>query len=102
MTLYAVILTNEALADSERLQDFLTANNDPLETSLMSFITDAFDILTHQPGIGRPVKEGLRELIIERGASGYLAKYSIDRAALTVRVLRLRHQKEIGYSTINY
>ena len=102
MTLYAVILTNEALADSERLQDFLTANNDPLEASLMSFITDAFDILTHQPGIGRPVKEGLRELIIERGASGYLAKYSIDRAALTVRVLRLRHQKEIGYSTINY
>ena len=102
MTQYAVILTNEALADYERLQDFLAAKSDPLELDLMSFITNAIEILTHQPGIGRPVQEGLRELIIERGSSGYLAKYSIDRAALTVRVLRLRHQKEIGYSTINY
>ena len=102
MTVYAVILTNEALADSERLQDFLTVNNDPLELGLMSFLTNAFKVLTHQPGIGRPMKEGLRELILERGASGYIAKYSIDRAALTVRVLRFRHQKEIGYPTINY
>ena len=102
MTLYAVVLTTEALADSERLQDFLTANNDPLELRLMSFLTNAFDVLTHQPGIGRPMKEGLRELIIERGTSGYLAKYSIDRAARTVRVLRLRHQKEIGYPKITY
>lgn len=102
MSRYEVFLTNEALGDYERLQDFLRAVQDPLESDLMTFISDAINILEHQPGIGRPVDEGLRELIIDRGTSGYLAKYSIDRAALTVRILRLRHQKEIGYPTTKY
>ncbi len=102
MSRYAVFLTKEALEDYERLQDFLSATQDPLETDLPAFITTAINILEHQPGIGRPVEKGLRELIIDRGTSGYLAKYSIDRAALAVRVLRLRHQKEIGYPRKTY
>ena len=99
MTRYEVLFSNEALRDFERLQDFLRATQDPLETELLAFLAEAIDILEPQPGIGRPAEEGLRELIIDRGASGYLAKYSIDRA---VRVLRLGHQKEIGYPKNKY
>jgi len=102
MSRYEVILTKQALADYERLQDFLSAHQDPLEADLLAFITTAINILEHQPGIGRPVEDGLRELIIDRGANGYLAKYSIDRAALAVRILRLRHQKEISYPVKKY
>ncbi len=102
MTRYDVLFTNEALRDFERLQDFLRATQEPLETELLAFLAEAIDVLEHQPGIGRPAEEGLRELIIDRGASGYLAKYSIDQAALAVRVLRLRHQKEIGYPKNKY
>jgi plasmid stabilization system protein ParE len=65
---------------------------------LLAFIMDALHVLTHQPGIGRPIDGGLRELIISRRRSGYLAKYHFDEAAEIVRVLRLRHQRESGYS----
>ena len=50
-----------------------------------------------QPGIGRPVGGGLRELIISRGHSGYLARYHLDVARQRIWVLRIRHQRESGY-----
>ena len=54
--------------------------------------------MTHQPGIGRPVEGGLRELIISRKRSGYLARYEFDQARDLVLVARIRHQRESGYS----
>ena len=97
MSRYEVFLTKQAMVDVERLQNFLAEQNNPLQTDLLDFMIDAVNILERQPGIGRPVEDGLRELIIERGRTGYLAKFSIDRDAPAVRILRLRHQKEIGY-----
>ncbi len=52
----------------------------------------------HQPGIGRPVGAGLRELIISRRRSGYLARYEFDEAKDLVLVARIRHQQKSGYS----
>ena len=43
---------------------FLQESEDPLAGELLDFILDALEVLTHQPGIGRPVEGGLRELII--------------------------------------
>jgi len=65
---------------------------------LLDFILDALHVLTHQPGIGRPVEGGLRELIISRRRSGYLARYAFDHARDLVLVARIRHQRESGYS----
>ena len=70
---------------------------DPLAADLMRFVLDGLAVLTHQPGIGRPVADGLRELIISRGRGGYLATYSFDPVRQRVRVLRIRHQRECGY-----
>ncbi len=64
----------------------------------LDFILDALQVLTHQPGIGRPVEGGLRELIISRWRSGYLARYEFDEARDLVLVARIRHQRESGYS----
>ena len=93
-----VFLSNAALEDLQRLEEFLVESKDPLVGEWVEFILDALQVLTHQPGIGRPVGGGLRELIISRGHSGYLARYEFDQANDLVRVARIRHQRESGYS----
>ena len=81
-----------------RLEMFLHESEDPLAGELLDFILDALGVLTHQPGIGRPVEDGLRELIISRRRSGNLARYALDDATDRVMVARIRHQREVGYS----
>jgi len=81
-----------------RLEMFLHESEDPLAGELFYFILDALEVLTHQPGIGRPVEGGLRELIISRRRSGYLARYAWDHALNRVMVARIRHQREVGYT----
>ena len=55
-----VFLSPEAFQDLVRLEFFLHASEDPLAGELLDFILDALEVLTHQPGIGRPVEDGLR------------------------------------------
>ena len=93
-----VFLSNAALQDLQRLEEFLVESKDPLVGEWVEFILDALQVLTHQPCIGRPVGGGLRELIISRRRSGYLARYEFDQANDLVRVARIRHQRESGYS----
>ena len=93
-----VFLSSAAFDDLLRLEEFLVESNDPLVGELLDFILDALQVLTHQPGIGRPVGSGLRELIISRRRSGYLARYEFDEDNDLVRVARIRHQRESGYS----
>ena len=44
------------------------------------------------------MEDGLRELIISRRRSGYLARYPWDDALDRALVARIRHQREVGYS----
>ena len=55
-------------------------------------IIDALQILTHSPQIGRPVQDGMRELVIGRAARGYVALYHYVAAIDTVFVLAVRSQ----------
>lgn len=93
-----VQVAQAAWDDLEALVDFLLAQTDPTASDLMLFVLDGIQVLTHQPGIGRPVEEGLRELILHRGKSGYLVKYRYLPDAQAVRVLRIRHQRQSGYT----
>ncbi len=93
-----VHLGEAAFADLVRLEEFVWRLSDPGAYALLAFILDALQVLTHQPGIGRPVEGALRELIIKRGHSGYLAKYEYDAPTDRVRVLRVRDQRQAGYS----
>lgn len=93
--IYAV----RALDDLERLADFL-AQADPLAAlDTLNLIKEAVAILERHPLIGRGVEQGLRELVISRGSTGYVALYSYEEAHEAVLVLALRHQREAGYST---
>ena len=94
----SVFLSQAAFDDLLRLEEFLVESDDLLAGELLDFILDALQILTHQPGIGRPVEGGLRELIISRGRSGYLARYEFNEARDVVLVARIRHQRESGYA----
>ena len=93
-----VYLSQAALGDLQRLEEFLSQSADPLAGELLNYILDALQVLAHQPGIGRPVAGGLRELIISRQRSAYLARYAFDEARDLVCVARIRHQKESGYA----
>ena len=93
-----VFLSEAAFDDLIRLEEFLLASDDTMAGDFLDFILDALQVLTHQPGIGRPVEGGLRELIILRRRSGYLARYEFDDARDLILVARIRHQRESGYS----
>ena len=87
-----------ALADLERLCDFL-AETDPRATSqTIDLILDAAAILERHPLMGRLAEADLRELVISRGKSGYIALYRYDGGRDRVLVLAVRHQREAGYA----
>jgi plasmid stabilization system protein ParE len=65
--------------------------------STVDIVVDALGSLAQLPKIGRPVTQGLRELVISRGKSGYLALYDYDEQNDMVLVPALRHQREAGY-----
>lgn len=87
-----------ALADIDRLAEFLLVDNPREATRTAALIMDAIDVLREHPLIGRPVEHDLRELVISRGHTGYLALYAWDEAADRVLVLAIRHQREAGYA----
>lgn len=92
-----LIYAGQALSDLERLTDFLLLNH-PLEaTRTIELITEAVDVLQRHPLIGRPVEQGLRELVVSRGRTGYLALYSFEEEQDAVLILAIRHQREAGY-----
>lgn len=62
-------------------------------------ILEVIQILTHSPLIGRPVKDGKRELVIGRATRGYVALYHYVAAIDTVFVLAVRAQREDGFKT---
>jgi plasmid stabilization system protein ParE len=98
MTRYRLGLSLGAVADLERLQDFVLDGDGPLARDFLEFAIDPLNVLTHQPGIGRPFPNGSRELTIEHGRSAYLALYQRDRTHHVVLVARIRHQREAGYT----
>ena len=91
------VLSIEAADDLDQLVDFLIGKSPHEAVQTVDLVTGALGILEQHPKIGRPVEQGLRELVISRGKSGYLAMYQYDEAADLVIVLAVRHQREQGY-----
>lgn len=95
-----VIYAHRALADLERLTDFLLASDPRAAGSTAELIIEAVSVLAHHPLIGRSTDEDLRELVISRGKSGYVALYSHELVEDVVLILSIRHQREAG-STVD-
>ena len=90
----------DAALDLIRLTDFLIQQLPDVAGCTVEIVLSALDILSRHPKIGWSVKLGLRELVISRGASGFLALYQYDEAQDLVLVLRVRHQRLSGYARV--
>jgi plasmid stabilization system protein ParE len=87
-----------ALADLQRLRDFLRKKNPRAAKAAGETIIEAIKVLSTFPEAGRPSEGGNpdeRELVIGHGRDGYIALYRFDGTA--VRVLAIRHDREEGY-----
>ncbi len=94
----AILYTERALAQLERVTEFLTDSDPEAAADTARLIVDAIEVLRRHPEIGRPEQDDFRELIVSRGRSGYVALYRYDERDDTVLVLAIRHQREAGYA----
>jgi addiction module RelE/StbE family toxin len=92
-----VVYSKRALDHIERAFQFLHDENPDAARSAATAIQSAVDNLAAHPLVGRRLEGELRELIISYGHSGYVALYRFVIAKDEVRILAIRHQREIGY-----
>ena len=91
----AVFYSSHALTDLERLAEFLVATDPQAAAETGTILIDAIEVLARHPLVGRIVEHGLRELVISRGRSGYVALYRFDAETDRIFVLAIRHQREL-------
>ena len=92
-----VVYSAQALLDIERAFHFLRQENPSAAIEAVAAISSAVDNLRAHPLIGRRVEAELRELVISYGRTGYVALYRFVVSRDEVRILALRHQRELGY-----
>lgn len=93
-----VIFAPRAIRDLQRLRDFLRPKSLDAARRAGEAIRQGVKILGAHPHLGRTVDdlpEEFREWLIDFGDSGFVVRYRVDKAAVTV--LAIRHQKEAGY-----
>lgn len=89
--------SKRALDHIERAFESLRDKNPDAAQSAVTAIESAVDNLVAHPLIGRRLEGELRELIISYGHSGYVALYRFVIARDEVRILAIRHQREVGF-----
>ena len=92
-----LIWSPQALRDVQRLYRFLASKNLESAKRAVTAIRQGVNVLSLQPGMGRPVEDmenEFRDWIIDFGDGGYLARYRIDGQQLII--LAVRHRKEAG------
>lgn len=93
-----IVYAQQAVDDFLRLTDLLIESNPTAALATMDLIEEAIMLLERHPLIGRFIDNALRELIISRGKSGYVALYSYEQHKNTILILTIRHQRETGMS----
>jgi addiction module RelE/StbE family toxin len=92
-----LVYSKRVLEHIERAFTFLRDKNPDAAQSAVAAIQSAVHNLAAHPLVGRRLEGELRELIISYGQSGYVALYRFVIAKDEVRILAIRHQREIGY-----
>ncbi|HEX9276751.1 MAG TPA: type II toxin-antitoxin system RelE/ParE family toxin [Casimicrobiaceae bacterium] len=91
------VFAPRALDDLDRLTDFLLEQSPQSAAATTPIIISGLQALKLHPLLGRTAEQGLRELLISRGRTGYVALYQYDAATDTVVVLAVRRQREAGF-----
>ena len=92
-----VVYAARALAHLDRAFAYFDRDEPDAAVAAVEAIISAIEMLQHHPLIGRIVAGEIRELVISYGRTGYLALYRFVPARREVRVLAVRHQRELGY-----
>jgi plasmid stabilization system protein ParE len=92
-----IVYAPNALANLERAFAVLADDDPRTAKAAAAAIAEAVELLAHHPFVGRIVEGELRELVISFGRTGYVALYRFVPARDDVRVLAIRHQRELGY-----
>lgn len=92
-----IVYAQNALANLARAFEFLLEHDQEAAIASASAIREAVEMLANHPMIGRRVAGELRELVISYGKTGYVALYRFIPAHDLVRVLAVRHQRELDY-----
>ncbi len=93
-----IVYHDKARDDVQRLVAFLIESDIDVALATFGMIEEGVSVLKNHPEIGRPTEEdNLRELVISRGRTGYIALYAFDVLLELVVVLRVKHQREADY-----
>jgi plasmid stabilization system protein ParE len=92
-----VVYSARSLGHIERAFQFLRDKNPPAAPHAVAAIQSAVDNLAAHPLVARRMDRELRELAISYGQTGYIALYRLVIARDEVRILALRHQRELGF-----
>lgn len=92
-----VVYSRAVLDHLERSFEFLRERDPEAAVRAATAIQSAVSMLADHPLVGCSVAGDLRELVISFGKTGYLALYHFLPHLDEVRVLAIRHQRELDY-----
>ncbi len=95
---YQVALTPGALADLDRLDQFLRAKNPATADRMLAAIHTSLSRLSTMPLTGRPIPQSsLRALVVRFGKGGYVCLYEVrEQMVLVARVFHGREDRKAG------
>ena len=93
-------LAPEVGDDLDRILDYLAQYQVENPALRIWETIEAFNVLEHNPMIGRPANNDKRELVIGRRSHGYVALYRYVAEVDTVFVLAVRSQREAGFAGV--
>jgi plasmid stabilization system protein ParE len=92
-----IVYSRRALSHLERAFEFLAKHDAGSAAAAARAIRTAVEALAIHPFLGRRVSGELRELVISSGRTGYVALYRVVPATGEVRILAIKHQRELRY-----
>ena len=92
-----LVYSARAIDHLERAFDHIAERDLDGGLAAASAIRSAVESLRTHPFIGRRVEGEMRELVISFGKTGYVALYRFVPAKDEVRILAIRHQRELDY-----
>jgi plasmid stabilization system protein ParE len=92
-----IVYSARSLTHLGRAFEFLRKENSEAAVAAAQAIRSAVDNLGAHPLLGRRIYGDIRELVISYGATGYIALYRFLVPQDEIRILAIRHQREIGF-----
>ena len=92
-----IVYSARFLSHLERAFESQRTNSPDAPVAAAQAISSAVASLGTHPLLGRRIHGDIRELVISYGATGYVALYRVLVPQDEIRVLSIRHQREIGF-----